>query len=243
MTGGWGSASSAPPPDPRRPRKRRNDRRPLYVGGALAVALIAALVASGGTYGLLLVGGHLDRQVVISEPLGQQTGNDATVDPDIVRGPHAEGWHAALDMINGGQMPPDDEPQMSDEQRRLVVVRGLAQLARDGHLPRAVHEREVVDRPDADDLVGVDGVVLLARQGQVGGAAAHHVVDEALRLPVPHIKEGTGTRVGLLDDDDPALVAPGDLMGDREAHDPGADDDDLAGLAGHWVAPPSGVGV
>ena len=43
------------------------------------------------------------------------------LDPDVVHGPDANGWHAALDMINSAEMPPADEPQMSDEQRRLVV--------------------------------------------------------------------------------------------------------------------------
>ena len=40
-------------------------------GRALAMALIAALFASAGTYGLLLAGGQLDRQVIVAEPLGQ----------------------------------------------------------------------------------------------------------------------------------------------------------------------------
>ena len=43
------------------------------------------------------------------------------LDPDMVKGPDAEGWHAALDMINGGEMPPSKAKQMKDEERRLVV--------------------------------------------------------------------------------------------------------------------------
>ncbi len=31
---------------------------------------------------------------------------------DLVNGPDAERWHAALDMINQGDMPPEDEPQL-----------------------------------------------------------------------------------------------------------------------------------
>ena len=58
---------------------------PRRRGGTLAVAITAALVASIGTYALLLAGGQLDRQLLISEPLGQQTGTDVQVDPDIVR--------------------------------------------------------------------------------------------------------------------------------------------------------------
>jgi S1-C subfamily serine protease len=49
------------------------------------VATVAALAASLLTYALLLAGGQLDRRVVISEPMGQQTGSGAQVDPDIVR--------------------------------------------------------------------------------------------------------------------------------------------------------------
>lgn len=33
----------------------------------------------------------------------------------------AEGWRSALDMINSGEMPPEDEPQFTDDQRREVV--------------------------------------------------------------------------------------------------------------------------
>ena len=34
------------------------------------------------------------------------------LDGDLVNGPDAEKWHAALDMINQGDMPPEDEPQL-----------------------------------------------------------------------------------------------------------------------------------
>lgn len=40
---------------------------------------------------------------------------------DMVNGPDAEGWHSALDMINSGEMPPEDKPQLTTEERRLVV--------------------------------------------------------------------------------------------------------------------------
>ena len=43
------------------------------------------------------------------------------LDPDIVFGPDAEGWHTALDMINGGEMPPRRADQPSDEERRKLV--------------------------------------------------------------------------------------------------------------------------
>lgn len=44
-----------------------------------------------------------------------------TLDPDILHGPDAEGWHTALDMINGAEMPPRRAPQPSDEERRIMV--------------------------------------------------------------------------------------------------------------------------
>ena len=40
---------------------------------------------------------------------------------DMVNGPDAEGWHSALDMINSGEMPPEDESQLSDNERRALV--------------------------------------------------------------------------------------------------------------------------
>ncbi|MEM6886310.1 MAG: DUF1587 domain-containing protein, partial [Verrucomicrobiota bacterium] len=40
---------------------------------------------------------------------------------DLVNTADGEGWHSALDMINSGEMPPEDEKQMTDAQRRLVV--------------------------------------------------------------------------------------------------------------------------
>ncbi|MEO6597732.1 MAG: DUF1592 domain-containing protein [Planctomycetota bacterium] len=43
------------------------------------------------------------------------------LDTTMSTGSAAKAWHAALDMIHGAEMPPDDEPQLSDEQRRLVV--------------------------------------------------------------------------------------------------------------------------
>lgn len=43
------------------------------------------------------------------------------IDPKMLARADAEGWHAALDMIQGAEMPPDDEEQMSDDERRLMV--------------------------------------------------------------------------------------------------------------------------
>lgn len=44
-----------------------------------------------------------------------------SLDPDMVAGPDAERWHAALDMINSASMPPDYESQPSDDERQQIV--------------------------------------------------------------------------------------------------------------------------
>lgn len=44
------------------------------------------------------------------------------LDPKMGTRADAEGWHAALDVINAGEMPPEDEDQFSDEERRKVVA-------------------------------------------------------------------------------------------------------------------------
>ena len=54
-------------------------------GTIFGVALLAAVVASLATFVLLTASGQLNRQVLVSEPLGQQTGMAAQVDPDLVR--------------------------------------------------------------------------------------------------------------------------------------------------------------
>ena len=44
-----------------------------------------------------------------------------TLNPDMINGHDAEKWHAALDMINSGEMPPAKEEQPSNEERRVLV--------------------------------------------------------------------------------------------------------------------------
>ena len=43
------------------------------------------------------------------------------LDPDLVKGKSTETWHDALNMLNLGKMPPEDEPQLSPEERRTLV--------------------------------------------------------------------------------------------------------------------------
>lgn len=43
------------------------------------------------------------------------------IDPDLVHGKDAETWRAMLDMVNSAEMPPEDEKQLTDEERRVLV--------------------------------------------------------------------------------------------------------------------------
>lgn len=43
------------------------------------------------------------------------------IDPDLVHGKDAETWRAMLDMVNSAEMPPEDEKQPTDEERRILV--------------------------------------------------------------------------------------------------------------------------
>jgi len=43
------------------------------------------------------------------------------LDPDMVNGNAAETWHDVLNMLNRGEMPPEDEPQLSAGERRKLV--------------------------------------------------------------------------------------------------------------------------
>jgi len=61
---------------------------------------MAALVASLGTYTLLLAGGQLDRRVFIPEPLAQQAGSELHRDPDVVRVVEETAVTAAVDKVS-----------------------------------------------------------------------------------------------------------------------------------------------
>jgi S1-C subfamily serine protease len=66
----------------------------------LAVAFFAAVMASLATYLILAASGQLDRQLLVSEPLGQQTGRAAQVDPDLVRVVEQNAVTAAVDVVS-----------------------------------------------------------------------------------------------------------------------------------------------
>jgi len=66
------------------------------------------------------------------------------LDPKMLARADAEGWHSALDMIQSGEMPPEDEEPIRDEDRRLMTgwLRQSLQAAAD----RQKGERQVVMR-------------------------------------------------------------------------------------------------
>jgi serine protease Do len=66
----------------------------------LLAAVVAALAASVGTYALLLGGGHLDRQVLVEQPLGQQTRAEGGADPDVIRVVEENAVTDAVDKVS-----------------------------------------------------------------------------------------------------------------------------------------------
>jgi serine protease Do len=97
---GWGERPAsgtmprpAPPPGPTQSRRGRT-------ADMLGVALVAALAASVGTYALLLGGGQLEREIVITEPLGQQTTLGPPGGPDVVRVVEENAVTAAVDEVS-----------------------------------------------------------------------------------------------------------------------------------------------
>ena len=60
---------------------------------------------------------------------------------DLVNGPDAERWHAALDMINQGDMPPEDEPQLPRQTLDRVTTWIQTELQRAAEARRATNRR------------------------------------------------------------------------------------------------------
>jgi S1-C subfamily serine protease len=91
----WIDRSVKPPTTARAAPARRQG-----LGGLLLAAVAGALVAVFGMYTLLLVGGHLDRQVFMEPPLGQQAGVQRGSDPDVVRVVEENAVTAAVDKVS-----------------------------------------------------------------------------------------------------------------------------------------------
>ena len=68
------------------------------------------------------------------------------LDPDMVNGNAAETWHDALNMLNRGEMPPEDEPQLSAVERRGLVGWLTGELRRAADVRRSTGGQVVMRR-------------------------------------------------------------------------------------------------
>ena len=98
-----------------------------------------------------------------------------TLDHRMLARADAEGWHAALDMIQSAEMPPEEKPQLADDERRLVV-RWLEQSLRAAAVRQQGERRVVLRRLTREqysnslqDLLGV-GVDFTRKLPQDGKA-------------------------------------------------------------------------
>jgi serine protease Do len=96
---GWAERPASGTTPRHAPPPRDTQGRPSRAN-TLAVALVAALAASVGTYALLLGGGQLEREIVITEPLGQQTTLGPPGGSDVVRVVEENAVTAAVDEVS-----------------------------------------------------------------------------------------------------------------------------------------------
>ncbi len=69
-----------------------------------------------------------------------------TLSPDLVKGTSAETWHDALDKINLGEMPPEDEPALSSAERSTLTSWISGELKRAAEVRRSTGGRVVLRR-------------------------------------------------------------------------------------------------
>ena len=86
-----------------------------------------------------------------------------TLNPDLVNSTSAETWHDALDNINLGEMPPEDEPAISDQDRRVLTDWISGELKRASQARRSTGGKTVLRRLNRyeyantlRDLLGLD---------------------------------------------------------------------------------------
>lgn len=84
------------------------------------------------------------------------------LDLDVVRGKDTERWHAVLENLHKGEMPPEDKPQPTDAERRLLIgwlEAGVAEAARLRQAQAASLLRRLTREQYTNtlrDLLGVD---------------------------------------------------------------------------------------
>ena len=82
---------------------------------------------------------------------------------DLVKGDDAETWHDILNRLNLGEMPPEDSPQPTAQQRETLTKWLTAELKRAAEVQRSTGGRVVLRRLNRDeyantmrDLLGID---------------------------------------------------------------------------------------
>ena len=68
------------------------------------------------------------------------------LDLDFIHGRDTETWHDILDALNRGEMPPEDEPQLSDAQRQTLVNWITIRMTHAAHVKRATGGQGVLRR-------------------------------------------------------------------------------------------------
>ncbi|MEK6237588.1 MAG: DUF1587 domain-containing protein, partial [Planctomycetales bacterium] len=68
------------------------------------------------------------------------------LNPDLIGGPHAQQWHEALNKLNVGEMPPEDEPQPTDLEREQMTEWLTNELKRVAATRRGTMGRVVLRR-------------------------------------------------------------------------------------------------
>jgi len=117
-----------------------------------------------------------------------------TLDPAMSTRTDAERWHLALDMIRDGEMPPEDEAQPSDDERRLLVRwldESLAAAATRQQAERRVVLRRLTREQyshSLQDLLGVD--IDFTRRLPQDGRTKHGFANngEVLRASPLHVE-------------------------------------------------------
>ena len=86
-----------------------------------------------------------------------------TLNPDLINSTSAETWHDALDNINLGEMPPEDKPAISDQDRRILTDWISEELKRASQARRSTGGKTVLRRltryeyaNTLRDLLGLD---------------------------------------------------------------------------------------
>ena len=74
-----------------------------------------------------------------------------SLNPDMIKGPDADRWHEVLNQLNTGEMPPEDEPQPTREERETLTQWLTKSLDAAAETKRASDGRVVFRRLNRDE--------------------------------------------------------------------------------------------